>query len=195
MSSTNKSGFWAWLRATVASRRFATVSSVTTVAGVAAYNSYGHQYDVARMAHQPHAFAVVLPFSVDGMLWAAAVAMAEDKAEGRRPRLWAVIAFWLGAVVSVAANVLSVIVHYGLDWLAIGVSAWPPVALLITVEVLARKGKPVKNPNRVEGARKAAATRASRKAGSKPRRRRQPVTAPVSPGSVPLDELNAGMAA
>lgn len=181
------------LRAIVSSRRFATFSSVGLVAAVAAYNSYGHQYDVARMAHQPHAFAVALPFSVDGMLWAAAVAMAEDKAEGRRPRLWAVIAFWLGAVVSVAANVMSVIVHYGLGWLAIGVSAWPPIALLITVEVLARKGKPVKNPNRVEGGRRAAAKRAA--STKRQPRRRRPVHSPVSPGAVPVEELNAGMAA
>ncbi len=152
------------IRAMFGTRKAATRLSVGVVALVAGYNSYGHQYDVARMAHQPQHFAAVLPFSVDGMLLAASLAIAEDKAEGRKPRLWAVIAFWLGATVSVSANVASVIVHYGFDWLAIGVSAWPPIALLITVEVLSRKGQPVKNPNRVEGARKAAATKAARKA-------------------------------
>lgn len=183
------------VRTIVTSRRFATRMSVGVVAAVAGYNSYGHQYDVAIMAHQPERFAWALPFSVDGMLLAASVAMAEDKAEGRRPRLWAVIAFWLGAAVSVSANVASVIVHYGFDWLAIGVSAWPPIALLITVEVLARKGRPVKNPNRVEGGRRAAATRATKTTKKRPTtRRRKPVSSPVSPGAVPVTELNADMA-
>jgi hypothetical protein len=186
------------IRAFVSSRRFATASSVGMVALVAGYNSYGHQYDVAIMAHQPSHFAAALPFSVDGMLLAASVAMAEDKSEGRRPRLWAVIAFWLGAAVSVSANVASVIVHYGFDWLAIGVSAWPPIALLITVEVLSRKGKPVKNPNRVEGGRRAAAARATKKRPAT--RRRKPVAAPVSPAGptskpVPtLEEVEAAVA-
>ncbi len=184
---------WTKVRAVVGSRKFATRASVSIVATVAGYASYGHQYDVAVMAHQPQHLAAVLPFSVDGMLLAASVAMAEDKAEGRKPRLWAVLAFWLGAAVSVAANTMSVIVHYGFDWLAMGISAWPPIALLITVEVLSRKGKPVKNPNRVEGARKAAATRSAKK--SAPRRRRKPVTAPVSPGMPPVDAPEAEVVA
>jgi Protein of unknown function (DUF2637) len=173
------------IRAIVTSRRFATASSVSIVAAVAGYNSYGHQYDVAIMAHQPAHFAAALPFSVDGMLLAASVAMAEDKAEGRKPRLWAVVAFWLGAAVSVSANVASVIVHYGFDWLAIGVSAWPPVALLITVEVLTRKGRPVKNPNRVEGGRRAAATRATT-TKKRPAGRRKPAAAPTAPAAAPV---------
>lgn len=179
---------WTKVRAIVGSRKFATRASVGIVATVAGYASYGHQYDVAVMAHQPQHLAAVLPFSVDGMLLAASVAMAEDKAEGRKPRLWAVLAFWLGAAVSVAANTMSVIVHYGFDWLAMGISAWPPIALLITVEVLSRKGKPVKNPNRVEGARKAAVTRSAKKSAP---RRRKPVTAPVSPGMPPVDAPEA----
>lgn len=176
------------IRAILGSRKLATRLGVGMVIAVSGYQSYGHQYDVARMAHQPQHLAVALPFSVDGMLLAASVAMAEDKADGRRPRMWAIVAFWLGAAVSVSANVASVVVHYGFDWLAIGLSAWPPIALLITVEVLARKGKLMKNPNRVEGARRAAQTRKTRKPAA-PRKRspRTPTTAPVSPGQPPVD--------
>lgn len=173
------------------SRRFATVAAVTTVAAVAGYNSYGHQYDVAVMAHQATHLAAVLPLSVDGMLLAASLAIAEDKSSGRKPRVWATVAFWLGAAVSVAANIASVIVHWGLDPLAIAVSAWPPLALLITVEVLSRKGKLEKNPRRVEGGRRAAVTRTAKK---RTPRRRKPVSSPVSPGTVPIEELNASMA-
>ena len=165
------------IRAILTSRRTATVLAVSTVAGVAGYNSYGHQYDVAIMAHQAHMAAVVLPFSVDGMLLAASLAIAEDKANGRKPRIWAVVAFWLGANVSVAANIASVLVHWGLDPLAIAVSGWPPVALLITVEVLSRKGRFEKNPRRVEGARRAAAKRATTKKA--PARSRKSVTSPT----------------
>jgi hypothetical protein len=168
------------------SRRTATVLAVGTVAGVAGYASYGHQYDVATMAHQSAALAAVFPLSVDGMLLAASLAIAEDKASGRRPRLWATVAFWLGAAVSVSANIASVTVHWGLDPLAIAVSAWPPLALLITVEVLSRKGRLEKNPNRVEGARRGAATRAAKKSTKRPARTRKPVSAPVSPGHGPV---------
>jgi len=180
------------LRKILTSRRTATVVAVSTVAAVAGYNSYGHQYDVAIMAHQAQHLAAVLPLSVDGMLLAASLAIAEDKSSGRKPRTWALVAFWLGAAVSVAANVASVIVHWGIDPLAIAVSAWPPLALLITVEVLSRKGKLEKNPNRVNGGRRAAATRTAKKRTTT--RRRKPVSSPVSPGAVPIDELNASMA-
>jgi hypothetical protein len=125
----------------VSSRKVITRTSVSVVALIAGYASYGHQKDVALRAHQPEHLALVLPFSVDGMIAAAAAAIAEDKAEGRKPRLWAVLGFWLGAAVSTAANVASVLVHWGLDTLAIAVSAWPPVAFLITIEILSRKGK------------------------------------------------------
>lgn len=176
------------IRTILTSRRTATVGAVSTVAGVAGYASYGHQYDVAIMAHQPTALAAVFPLSVDGMLLAASLAIAEDKANGRKPRTWALVAFWLGAAVSVAANIASVIVHWGLDPLAIAVSAWPPLALLITVEVLSRKGKPEKNPRRVEGGRKAAA---KRKAKTRARRTRKPAASPVSPGMGPVDAPTA----
>jgi hypothetical protein len=75
------------------------------------------------------------------MLLVATLAMAEDKAHGRRARGWARFAFWLGATVSVAANVASVVVSHGPDPLSIAVSGWPPVCLLVVVEIMARPGK------------------------------------------------------
>jgi hypothetical protein len=122
-------------------RRIAYALSIGTVAGVAAWGSYWHQVDVAVLAHQAGTLAHTLPLSVDGMLVAATTAMSEDKAKGRTPRGWARFAFWLGAVVSVAANITSTAVHYG-DVISISVSMWAPIALLVTVEIMARPGKP-----------------------------------------------------
>jgi hypothetical protein len=124
-------------------RRTAYALSIGTVAGVAAWGSYWHQVDVAVLAHQAGTLAYTLPLSVDGMLVAATTAMSEDKANGRKPRGWARFAFWLGAVVSVAANITSTAVHYG-DPVSLVVSMWAPIALLVTVEIMARPGKPKK---------------------------------------------------
>lgn len=121
-------------------RRLAFGASFLTVAGVAAANSYAHMRDVALMGHQPAPLAASLPLSVDGMLVIASLALAEDKATGRAPRPWARFAFWLGAIVSVAANIASTAVHYG-DALSVAVAAWPPLALLVVVEIMARPGR------------------------------------------------------
>lgn len=122
-------------------RRTAYALSIGTVAGVAAWGSYWHQVDVATLAHQAGTLAHTLPLSVDGMLVVATLAMSEDKANGRSPRGWARFAFWLGAIVSVAANITATAVHYG-DPLSIAVSMWAPIALLVVVEIMARPGKP-----------------------------------------------------
>ena len=122
-------------------RRLAFGASFLIVAGVAAVNSYEHMRDVALLGHQPNLLASTLPLSVDGLLVIASLAMAEDKAQYRHPRTWARIAFWFGAVVSLAANIASTAVHHG-DALSIGVAAWPPLALLVVTEIMARPGKP-----------------------------------------------------
>ncbi len=123
-------------------RRLSFGLSFLVVAGVAAVNSYEHMRDVALLGHQPNLLASTLPLSVDGLLVIASLAMAEDKAQRRAARGWARFAFWFGAVVSIAANIASTAVHHG-DPLSIGVAAWPPVALLIAVEIMARPGKPI----------------------------------------------------
>jgi Protein of unknown function (DUF2637) len=127
-------------------RRVAYSVAITVVAVVAAWNSYWHIVSVAVRGHQDPVLAYSLPASVDGLMLVASLAIAEDKAHGRRPRGWARFGFWLGALVSVAANMASVVVHYGLDLLSIAVAAWPPVALLVVVEIMAKPGKARKAP-------------------------------------------------
>jgi hypothetical protein len=121
-------------------RRTAYVISIGTVTGVAALASYSHQVDVATLAHQASLLAHTLPLSIDGMLIVATLAMSEDKANGRKPRGWARIGFWFGALVSVAANITATAVHYG-DGLSIAASMVAPIVLLIVVEIMAKPGK------------------------------------------------------
>ena len=124
-------------------RRIAYVVSLSVVTAVAALASYSHQVDVALLAHQASLLAHTLPLSVDGMLIVATLAMSEDKAKGLRPRGWARFGFWLGAGLSVTANVTATAVHYG-DAISIGGSVVAPVLLLVCVEITARPGKPRK---------------------------------------------------
>lgn len=165
--------------------------SITLVAGIAAWSSYKHLLDVARIAGQPIEVAAALPLSVDGMLVVATLAMSEDKANGRRPRSWARFAFWLGATISVAANIASIVVHRGIDPLGIGVAAWAPIALLVVTEIMARPGRPSKDAQRSEAAKRAAQTRKANAAKRTRKRTRKPVTAPVSPGYGPVQAPTA----
>lgn len=128
-------------------RRIGYIAAIGTVAAVAARVSYSHIYDVTRIAGQSADVSVVLPLAIDGMLLAATLAMAEDKAAGRTPRGWARFGFWFGAGISLACNVASTIVHAAVTAallpLAIFIAALAPALLLITVEIMARPGKPV----------------------------------------------------
>lgn len=137
-------------------RRIGYIAAIGSVAVVAARVSYSHIFDVTRIAGQPADVAAVLPVAIDGMLLAATLAMAEDKANGRQPRGWARFGFWFGAGISLACNVASTVVHAAvapaLMPLAIFIAALAPALLLITVEIMARPGKPT-----VEAARPAKA--------------------------------------
>jgi len=107
------------------------------VAGIAAWSSWSHQVHVAMMVGEREEVALVLPLSVDGLLIVASAAMVDDRRNGRRPRLSARIAFAVGVLATVGANVASAQPTIG----ARLVAAWPAVALLLVVELLSRRGK------------------------------------------------------
>ena len=123
-------------------RRLGYGSSLLAVGGTAAYTSFGHIAAVARLGHQPPGLAALLPLSVDGMMAVATLAIAEDKAQGRKPRPWARVALALGALVSLSANIASTAVHHP-DGLSIAVAAWSPIALFMVVEIMAKRGKEI----------------------------------------------------
>jgi len=109
--------------------------SALVVAGVAAYASYEHQRRFALAGGADQAGARLWPASVDGLVLLATVGLLRaDQRTGRRSR-WALwVAFGLRIVVSLAANIAAAPV---LGWQPVLVAGWPPVALLLAVELLA----------------------------------------------------------
>lgn len=108
-------------------------AGVGIVAGIAAYASYTHMRELALTHGQTPMVASLLPVSVDGMLIVATLVMREDRAAGLKVRVWAWIAFILGVAASVIANVLAA----ADDVTSRVISAWPAIALLLVIEVLA----------------------------------------------------------
>lgn len=120
------------------SMRVARNISAGAVAVIAAFSSYSHTVHVAlRCAERPEV-AYALPVSVDGMLVVATVVMVDDKRRGHRPRPIARVAFAAGVAASLAANIAAAHPSPG----ARLVAAWPAIALLLVVEMLARPPAP-----------------------------------------------------
>jgi Protein of unknown function (DUF2637) len=113
--------------------------SALVVAGVAAYASYQHQRAFAAQGGADATSAGLWPLSVDGLLLLATAGLIAAGAHPRgRVRLAAWVAFGLGIGVSLAANIASAPT---LAWQPVLVAGWPPVALLLAVELLAH-GRP-----------------------------------------------------
>jgi hypothetical protein len=119
--------------------RWAYVLGAASVASIAAWASWHHMVEVARMAGEDPTVSLWVPLSVDGVLLVASAAMADDKARKRKPRTSAKVAFVVGVMASVGANIAAAAPTIG----ARVVAAWPAIALLLVVEMLTRRGKPV----------------------------------------------------
>lgn len=107
------------------------------VAGVAAYASYVHQREFARQGGADTVSASLWPLSVDGLLLLATVGLLKPSGlRTRRARgaVWS--ASLLGIAVSLAANVAAA---PALEWKPVLVAGWPPVALLVSVELLVHR--------------------------------------------------------
>jgi hypothetical protein len=107
------------------------------VASVAAYASYVHQREFALQGGADAVSATLWPLSVDGLLLLATVGLLNSSRNaGRRARAVVWLAFLLGIVVSLAANVAAA---PALAWRPMLVAGWPPVALLLSVELLVHR--------------------------------------------------------
>ena len=107
------------------------------VASVAGYASYVHQREFALQGGADVVSATLWPLSVDGLLLLATVGLLNSCANvGRRGRTVVWLAFLLGIAVSLAANIAAAPV---LAWKPMLVAGWPPVALLLSVELLAHR--------------------------------------------------------
>ncbi|WP_405658098.1 DUF2637 domain-containing protein [Streptomyces sp. NBC_00079] len=107
------------------------------VAGVAAYASYVHQREFAMQGGADAVSASVWPLSVDGLLLLATVGLLKPtgpRTRRARGAVWS--AFLLGIAVSLAANVAAAPT---LEWKPVLVAGWPPVALLLSVELLVHR--------------------------------------------------------
>lgn len=105
------------------------------VAGVAAYASYQHQRGFAREGGSDSVGAVLWPLSVDGLLVSATVGvLTSSELASRRHRIVVWASFWAGIAMSLTANIAAA---PELTLQPILVAGWPPVALLLAVELLA----------------------------------------------------------
>lgn len=104
------------------------------VAVVAAYASYQHQRDFALAGGADLTTASLWPFSVDGLLVLSTIGLLRDARHTRkRARIFLWAAFAAGIIVSLAANIATA---PSMNWAPILVAGWPPVALLLAVELL-----------------------------------------------------------
>lgn len=116
-------------------RRWLQRGAAGLVAAVAAYASYDHQRAFA-LGHGAHGIAAaVWPLSVDGLLILASLALLDPALVLARGwvRLVVRVAFAAGICVSLAANVAAA---GGWSWAGVLVAGWPPVALLLSAEIL-----------------------------------------------------------
>ncbi|MFG3025436.1 DUF2637 domain-containing protein [Streptomyces sp. NPDC048254] len=111
------------------------------VAGVAAYASYIHQRSFAVQGGADRVSASLWPLSVDGLLLLPTLGLLKQESDVGRRAKWAVwAAFLLGIAVSLAANVAAnVAAAPGLEWRSVLVAGRPPVALLLSVELLVHR--------------------------------------------------------
>lgn len=113
--------------------RITTAFAVVAVAGVAAIISYQHAYELVTTHGETGLTAHLLPFTVDGLIWAASMVVLEAS---RRNHPVPPLAKWslaIGIVATIGANLA-----HGLDHGPIGalVSAWPALALVGSFELL-----------------------------------------------------------
>jgi hypothetical protein len=113
--------------------RATTGLAVVAVAAVAALISYAHMLDLVRSHGETGATARLVPFTVDGLIWAASMVILDAS---RRDRPVPALAGWslaAGICATVGANVAHGAAHGPIGAL---VSAWPALALVGSFELL-----------------------------------------------------------
>lgn len=113
--------------------RITTALAVVAVAGVAAIISYEHAFELVRSHGESGVTARLLPFTVDGLIWAASMVVLDASRRNQPvPRL-AAWSLGTGIVATVGANLAHGIGHGPVGAL---VSAWPALALVGSFELL-----------------------------------------------------------
>ena len=113
--------------------RITTALAVVAVAVVAAVISYQHAYELVRSHGESGVTARLVPFTVDGLIWAASMVVLDASRRGQPvPRL-AAWSLGAGIVATVGANLAHGVGHGPVGAL---VSAWPALALVGSFELL-----------------------------------------------------------
>lgn len=113
--------------------RITTALAVVAVAAVAAVISYRHAYELVHSHGESGPTARLVPFTVDGLIWAASMVILDAS---RRKQPAPPLAKWslaVGIVATVGANVAHGTSHGIIGAL---VSAWPALALVGSFELL-----------------------------------------------------------
>jgi hypothetical protein len=113
--------------------RITTALAVVAVAGVAAIISYQHAYELVTSHGETGLTAHLLPFTVDGLIWAASMVVLDAS---RRHHPVPPLAKWslaVGIVATIGANLAHGLGHGPVGAL---VSAWPALALVGSFELL-----------------------------------------------------------
>ncbi|MES9604591.1 DUF2637 domain-containing protein [Actinomadura sp. NPDC000929] len=113
--------------------RITTALAVVAVATVAAVISYRHAYELVHSHGESGPTARLVPFTVDGLIWAASMVILDAS---RRKHPAPPLAKWslaVGIVATVGANVAHGVSHGPIGAI---VSAWPALALVGSFELL-----------------------------------------------------------
>jgi hypothetical protein len=129
--------------------RVTTALAVVAVAVVAAVISYQHAYELVRSHGESGVTARLVPFTADGLIWAASMVVLDASRRSQPvPRL-AVWSLGAGICATVGANLAHGVGHGPVGAL---VSAWPALALADSFELVRRSSErtaePVRRPPR-----------------------------------------------
>jgi hypothetical protein len=123
--------------------RVSAAATVVGVAGVAAFVSYRHAYEVATAHGETGLTAALIPFTIDGLVFVASMVMLDAARRGQSSPTLAKWALAMGIGSTVAVNVLHGIAHGPVGAV---IAAWPAVTLVVVVELLMgmiRRGRTV----------------------------------------------------
>jgi hypothetical protein len=110
-----------------------TALAVVAVAVVAAFISYQYAYELVRSHGEAGVTVRLLPFTVDGLIWAASMVVLDASRRGQPvPRL-AAWSLGAGIIATVGANLAHGVGHGPVGAL---VRAWPALALIGSFELL-----------------------------------------------------------
>lgn len=113
--------------------KVSTAVVVVAVGAIAAVVSYRHALEVVRDHGETGVTALLVPITVDGLVYVAGMVLLDAARRGQRAPALARVALGLGIGATVAANVL-----HGISYGPVGaaIAAWPAVTLTVVYELL-----------------------------------------------------------